>query len=254
MMKKLHLISLIAIVFVVAMLSCNQSKKEQVTDALVAHIDSTIKPGNDFFLYANGKWFKQNPILASEQSNGIWQLIQDTINSQIRRVCESSAVIKDAPKGSNKQKIGDFFYSGMDSMTINKNGLSDLKEDFSMIDAIKDINGIIKATSYIHTVAGSPLFGFYVGQDQKISSKMAVYIFQGGLSLPDRSYYFDTDARTSDIRQKFFQHLQNMFSIMGYSSEKANVAASRFMKLETAIAKTSRKREDTRDAWKNYTR
>ncbi len=223
-----------------------------VSDALVSHIDSTIKPGDDFFLFANGKWFRQNPIPGNEQSNGIWQLIQDTINAQIRNVCESSAAMKDAPEGSNKQKIGDFFYTGMDSLSLNKKGISDLKSDFEMIDAVKDINGVVKAASYIHTIAGSPLFGFYVGQDDKISSKNAVFIYQGGLSLPDRNFYLDTDTRAISIRQKYVAHLENTFLLMGYTDEKAKSAARELMDLETAIAKASRKREDTRDPWLNY--
>jgi len=106
-------IILSAMLVFVASLSFSQPK---VQDPLVAHIDSTVKPGDDFFLFANGKWFRENPIPASEPSNGLWQIIQDTINAQIRNVCESSASIKDAPKGSNKQKIGDFFRTGMDSI------------------------------------------------------------------------------------------------------------------------------------------
>src|ERR1035437_3175909 len=251
-MKNKYFLSFILIVIIIAFTSCRQEKKELITDALVSHIDSTIKAGDDFFLYANGKWFRQNPIPGSEQSNGIWQLIQDTINAQIRHVCESSAAIKNALKGSNKQKIGDFFYTGMDSVALNKKGISDLKSDFEMIDAIKDINGIIKTASYIHTVAGSPLFGFYAGQDDKISSKISINIYQGGLSLPDRNFYFDNDSRAVSIRQKFMSHLENAFLIIGYNPEKAKTAAGRIMKLETAIAGTSRKREDTRDPWMNY--
>jgi putative endopeptidase len=251
-MKNYFLLSLFIPVIIIAISSCKQTKKVQVPDALVSHIDSTIKAGDDFFLFANGRWFRQNPIPASEQSNGIFQLIQDTINAQVRHVCESSAAIKDALKGSNKQKIGDFFYSGMDSLTLNKKGISELKSDFDMIGAIKDINGIIKTASYIHTIAGSPLFGFAVGQDDKISSKNAIFIYQGGLSLPDRNFYFDTDSRARSIRQKFITHLENTFIIMGYSPEKAKTSAAGLMKLETDIAKTSRKREDTRDPWKNY--
>jgi putative endopeptidase len=251
-MKKHIFLSLIPILTVIVISSCRHSQKEPVTDALASHIDSAIKPGDDFFLYANGKWFRQNPIPASEQSNGIWQLIQDTINAQIRHVCESSAAIKDALKGSNKQKIGDFFYTGMDSVALNKKGISDLKSDFEMIDAIKDIKGIVKMASYIHTVAGSPLFGFYAGQDDKISSKIAIDIYQGGLSLPDRNFYFDNDSRAVSIRQKFMAHLENTFLIIGYNPEKAKTAAGKIMKLEMAIAGTSRKREDTRDPWMNY--
>jgi putative endopeptidase len=233
--------------------SCTTAKKEPVvSDALAMHIDSTIKAGDDFFLYANNKWFKQNPIPPSEQSNGIWQLIQDTINAQIEHVCTSSAAITDAVKGSNKQKIGDIYYSGMDSVTRNNHGISDLKEDFDKIDAIKDINGIIKTAAYLHEVAGAPLFGFYVGQDDKISSKIAVIIHQGGLSLPDRSFYFDTDARAILIRQKFLSHLENSFLILGYNQANAKKAANDLMILESSLAKASRKREDTRDPWKNY--
>ena len=251
-MKKLLSVSMLVILTIIGLSSCHQVKKDQGNDALLAHIDSTVKPGTDFFQYANGKWFKQNPIPASEQSNGIWQLIQDTINAQIRKVCESSAALKDAAKGSNKQKIGDFFFTGMDSVNLNKKGLADLKGDFDAIDALKDIPGIIKEAAYIHMVANSPLFGFYVAQDDKKSSKIAVFLSQGGLSLPDRNYYFDKDARAVTVRQKFITHLENVFSLMGYATDKAKASATNLMKLETAIAQTSRKREDTRDPWQNY--
>ena len=127
-MKKQIFLILISSAAIIAFSSCKQQKKPVENDALVSHIDSTIKAGNDFFLFANGKWFKHNPIPASEQSNGIWQLIQDTINAQIRHVCESSMIIKDTLKGSNKQKIGDFFYTGMDSVSLNKNGISAFKK------------------------------------------------------------------------------------------------------------------------------
>jgi putative endopeptidase len=112
---------------IIAVSSCKTSKKELVNDALASHIDSAIKAGDDFFLFANGKWFRQNPIPSNEQSNGIFQLVQDTINSQVRHICELSAAIKDPLIGSNKQKIGDFFFTGMDSIALNKNGISDLK-------------------------------------------------------------------------------------------------------------------------------
>lgn len=233
--------------------SCKQSKySADKSDALAAHIDSTVKAGDDFFQFANGKWFKQNPIPASEQSNGIFQLIQDTINAQVRQICESSAAIQQAEKGSNKQKIGDFFYSGMDSTLLNKKGISDLKSNFVQIDRIKDLNGIIREAAYQHTVSSAPLFNFYVGQDDKNSSKYQVYIIQGGLSLPDRTYYVDTDERSKTIREKFIVHAGNMFRIMGYGHSQAKLAADRLMEMETAMAKASRKREDTRDPFANY--
>src|SRR5258706_1853182 len=249
------ILSLFSIVsFVVAPFSLygQDGQALDATDPLVSHIDTSVKPGEDFFLYANGKWFKENPIPASEQSNGLWQLIQDTINAQVRDVCESSARLTNAEKGSNKQKIGDFFVTGMDSVALNSKGIADLKSDFEMIDGIKDPQGVMQAAAYVHSISGSPMFGFGVGQDDKISSKNAVFIGQGGLSLPDRNFYFDKDARTVMIREKFAEHIRNMFKIIGYDDAAAGNASDRLIKMETAIAEKCRKREDTRDPVKNY--
>ena len=247
---------LIATAFLFAALcSCNhRNNSGKNRDELATHIDSSIKPGNDFFLYTNGKWFKEHPIPASEQNNGLWQLILDTINAQVRNVCESSAKNVNEPKGSNKQKIGDFFFSGMDSVTLNKKGISELKESFDRIDAIKDMDGLAKEAANVHMVSGAPLFSFYVSQDDRISSKYAVQINQGGLSLPERSYYFDKDPQAVKVREKFNEYLRNMFKIMGYNDAEALSAAEKMMKLETEIAKNSRKMEDTRDPLKNYTK
>jgi len=253
-MKKTYInIILCSLVLTTVTPSCKQAKySSEKGDALTAHIDSTTKAGTDFFQFANGKWFKQNPIPASEQSNGIFQLIQDTINAQVRKICESSAAIQQVEKGSNKQKIGDLFFSGMDSTLLNKKGISDLKSDFETIDKINDLNGIIKEAAYIHTVSSAPLFNLYIAQDDRNSSKYQVYISQGGLSLPDRSFYFDTDPMAKTIRDKFIIHAVNMFKIMGFDPAVAKTSAVRLMEMETGIAKTSRKREDTRDPIANY--
>jgi len=242
---------LLVVTLILVYSACTNKNKES-PDPLLSHIDSTLNPGADFFLYANGKWFKQNPIPASEQSNGLWQMIQDTINAQVLNICQSSATIKNPKKGSNKQKIGDFYFSGMDSAKINKNGISDLKVEMDEIDAIQDLKALIKIAAKIHKTSGAPLFNFYVGQDDRISNKNAVFISQGGLSLPDRSYYFDNDNRAIENRKLFKNHLKNVFGILGNKPSDASLAADNFMKLETAMAKAQRKREDTRDPQKNY--
>lgn len=243
-------ISFLAMIW--ACISCQPTAKSDTKDALTAHIDTTFKPGDDFFDYANGKWFKENPIAASEQSSGIWQVIQDTINSQILKICKSSASVANPEKGSNKQKIGDFYFSGMDSINLNKTGIAAIQKYLDQIDAIKDFDQLATMASFIHRSTGSPLFAFGVAQDSKISSKNAVQIWQGGLSLPERSYYFDTDEKAVQIRKKFEQHLENMFRILKYDEPKAKAAAANHMKLETALASASRKKEDTRDPHKNY--
>lgn len=225
--------------------------KDKKKDAMASHIDSTIIPGDDFFQYANGKWFQENPIKASEQSSGIWQVIQDTVNSQILKICQTSAQNESA-KDVNKQKIGDFYFSGMDSLNLNKAGISAIQNYLDQIDGIKTQDQLAANAAIIHRIAGSPMFGFGVWQDSKISSKNAVTIWQGGLSLPDRSYYFENDNRTKEIRQKFLLHLENIYRILNYDVKKAKTAAENQLKLETELAAASRKKEDTRDPHKNY--
>ncbi len=234
-------------------ISCQTKRKgtPKPLGPLASHIDTTVFPGDDFFQYANGRWFDENPITPSEQSSGIFQMIQDTINSQILKICKTSAQFT-SEKGSNKQKIGDFYFSGMDSTRLNKDGITSIQSYLDQIDGVKNINQLISAAAFIHSSAGSPMFGFSIEQDSKISSKNAVTIWQGGLSLPDRSYYFENDDRTVLVRAKFLKHLENMFKILNYSQQKAKSAAANQMRLETALASASRKKEDTRDPLKNY--
>ncbi|WP_205461920.1 M13 family metallopeptidase [Mangrovibacterium lignilyticum] len=253
---KTYTMFLSAFIAVLAMVACvpNAPKTGNGPDALAAHIDSTINPGDDFFLFANGKWFKENPIPASETYNGIFQIIQDTVNAQVRNICESAAGLENAESGSAKQKIGDVFNTGMDSLSLNAAGIEPVRQYLDRIDKVSDFQSYFKEAAFVNLTAASPMLGIYVGQDDKISSKNAVNIYQGGLSLPDRDYYFATDDRAKMVRAEFVNYLDSMFTIIGYDAAKASAAAQSVMKLETALAEASRKREDTRDPLKNYTK
>ncbi len=251
-MKNYILPTLLAIALLSSCTSEKQGVNEQTPDFLAMNIDTTIHPGTDFFLYANNGWFQKNPIPASEQGNGLWQLIRDTINAQVRQICENAAEITTSEKGSARQKIGDMYFSGMDSISLNQTGISSIKPELDMIDGINDKASIAEATAMVHMISGAPMFGFYIGQDDKLSDKYAIFLYQGGLSLPDRSFYVDMDDRAVKVREKFIPYMESMFAIMGYDAVKAKTAAEGVMKLETAIAKASRKLEDTRDPNKNY--
>ncbi len=245
--------SILSIVAVTAILFSSCNKKDiQFEDPLVSNRDTTINPGDDFFMYANGGWFKRNPIPASERSNGIFRTIGDTINSQIKQICEKSAAKTDAVKGSNEQKIGDFYASGMDTITIEKLGLSPLKQDLDKIKAIKDVPSLLAAIGYLHTIGANPAFSLYVSQDDKNSAKYAVFLSQGGLGMGNRDYYFNTDKETVNIRNEYVKHLQAISELMGNSKEVAKSKAVSIMKLETELAKNSRKLEALRDPIKNY--
>ena len=125
-------LSMLAALFAI---SCTK-KEIQYEDPLLTNRDTTVNPGDDFFHYANGGWFKKHPIPSTESSNGIFRTIGDTINAQIKNICEKSAANKDAAKGSNEQKIGDFYASGMDTLSIEKAGLKPLAATLSKIEAL----------------------------------------------------------------------------------------------------------------------
>lgn len=240
-------ILIILVLASLSLISCNK-KEVELYDPLVANRDTLVNPADDFFKYANGGWFKKNPIPSTEKSNGIFRTIADTINNQIKQICEKSAQDVSAEKGSNKQKIGDFYASGMDTIAINKAGISPLKSEFAKIDAIKDVPSLVTSIAHLHTIGASPAFSFYLGQDDKISTKYALFLGQGGLGLGIRDYYFNTDDQTVKIRTEYVKHLQAMLRLIGQNE----AGAKSIMKLETDLAKASKKLEDLRDPIKNY--
>jgi putative endopeptidase len=233
------------------LISCNK-KELQFEDPLITNRDTTVSPSEDFFHYANGGWFKKHPIPNSESSNGIFRMIGDTINAQIKDICEKSSKNTEAAKGSNEQKIGDFYASGMDTLSIEKLGLKPLLSEFNRIDAINDIPSLMNTIGYLHTIGASPAFSFYVSQDDKISSKHALFFGQGGLGLGERDYYFNTDEQTIKIRNEYANHLQVMMQFLGNDATVAKNASATILKIETDLAKTSRKLEALRDPVKNY--
>lgn len=234
--------------------SCKNNGKSDLMqpDPLAMNRDTTLNPGEDFFHYANGGWFKKNPIPETESSNGIFRTIGDTINAQIKAICIKSAEDENAAKGSNKQKIGDFYASGMDTLAIEKAGISPLKAEMAKIDAVKDVASLTTAIAHMHTIGTAPAFSFYLAQDDKNSTKYALFFSQGGLGLGDRDYYFNTDEQTANIRKEYIKHLQAMLQLIGQDNVSATKNAATIMKMETDMAKVSRKLEALRDPVKNY--
>ena len=248
-------IALVASWLVFTVVGCNPSGKRaesQFPDPLVINRDSTVSPAADFFYYANGGWFKRNPIPASERSNGIFRTIADTINAQVKQVCEKAAAITQSEKGSNKQKIGDFYASGMDTTGIDKAALAPMAEEFARIDAIRDSKSMMTTIGHMHTIGAGPAFSFYLSQDDKISTKYALFFWQGGMGLGNRDYYFNTDDRTTNIRKEYVKHMEAMLKLIGQDEKAAAAGAAVIMKLETDLAKSSRKLEALRDPVKNY--
>ncbi|GAB3654902.1 M13 family metallopeptidase [Hymenobacter agri] len=220
-------------------------------DVLHAALDTTVAPGDDFFTYANGTWLKNNPIPASESSMGIGKKVQDEVYGRLRQTSIEAAAANAAP-GSNQQKIGDFWAVGMDSVKADRLGAAPLKAELDRIAALKtaaDVPGVI---AQLVPLGVRALIGPGVYQDAKKSDQMALYLNQGGLGLPNRDYYFNTDARTKNIRAEYVKHVANTFQLLGQDAATAAANAARVMALETTLAKSSRKLEALRDPYANY--
>jgi putative endopeptidase len=220
-------------------------------DPLVKNMDKSVSPGADFFQYACGAWLKANPIPASERGWGIANLVNEETYRQRLQICQDAARAK-AAKGSNEQKIGDFWATGMDSVTIDKQGAEPLKPWLAQIANVHTRTEMLALLAKLQSIGLNVGYSMFVGQDEKNSSKYILHLYQGGLHMPDRDYYFGTDDDTKRVRDEYGKHLVAMFKLLGDDSTRAATASTAVMKLETALAAKSRTLEQRRDPWANY--
>ena len=236
-----------------ALSSCQPGSKSSANrpDLLQANLDTTVRPGDDFFRYASGGWLKKHPIPASESSWSIDEEVQNEVYARLRALSEEAAKAQAAP-GTSQQKIGDFWATGMDSVTIDKQGLAPLKPELDRLAALRTPADVQAAIARLIPLGVNALIGPLVEQDAKNSEKMALHLYQSGLGLPNRDYYFNKDTRTSGIRKKYGRHVARMFALMGQDSTQAKTNSARVIRLETALAGSSRKLEALRDPYANY--
>jgi len=231
--------------------SCNEKEKNSKLDVVAINLDTTVNPANDFFDYANGGWIKNNPIPGEQSAWGIANLVIEENQKRLREISEKAAS-SDATTGSNDQKIGDFWKMAMDTQKIEKEGLTPIKPLLDKIAAINDQQTLLNTVAYFKKIGSSTLFSDYVGQDAKNSDLIAYQLYQGGLGLPEREYYFKTDSTTIDIRNKYVEYITKILSMSGEPANKALQSAKNILQLETKLASASRKIEDLRDPYKNY--
>ncbi|SHM69581.1 M13 family metallopeptidase [Mucilaginibacter sp. OK098] len=225
---------------------------DKPNDPIHKNLDSSVSPGENFFLYANGTWIKQNPIPPAYSSWGIGNVVTEEIRDRLKKINED-ALKANAAKGTSTQKIGDFYYSGLDSTGIEKAGISPLQEQLNLIDKAENAQDILNAAAILTTTGTRNILGMRVGQDDKNSSKMMVQLGQTGLGLPNRDYYFKTDARTTRIRANYTdKYLPAMFKLSGWDEQKALTGAKSAYTIEKFLADSSRKLEDLRDPYHNY--
>ena len=225
-------------------------KAEPVLNA--ANMDTTVKVGDDFYKFANGNWLKNNPIPDEYSRYGAFEVLEEENYTQLKTILAEASADKNASAGTVNQKIRDFYNSGMDTLKIDKNGISPLKAELDQIDAFATEADVQKMIIQQHASGNYPLFYLYGSADEKNSNQVIANTYQNGLGLPDRDYYLGEDSRSKEIRSSYLRHMAKMFALAGSTAEQAAKDADVVMKIETDLAKISSTRLELRDPKANY--
>lgn len=228
-----------------------------------ANMDLTVKPGDNFYLYANGNWIKKTPIPASKTRWGSFDALAEESLQALRGLLEDAAKSpgKTAADGNKKltdktdlmKRVGDYYTSAMDSVAIEKLGYKPIKLYLDNISALSSKAQVLKYMNTLRSQAlTSPLYRIGVGQDSKDVTKYIINIGQGGTTLPDRDYYLKTDARTQKIRTDYMAYIVKLFTLTGETGANAMANAVTVMQLETAMAQAQMSRVEMRDPNKLY--
>jgi len=223
----------------------------------LAGMDRAVAPGDDFFAHANGTWVKRTEIPADLASFGVGYEVSDRTDQRTALLIKAAADSK-APAGSDLRKIGDYYASFMDEKAIEAKGLTPLQPTFRAIESIQDRKDlarylgttlradvdVLNATNYY-----TPnLLGLWVAQDLDDPTRYAPFLLQGGLGMPDRSYYLDPAESMVTIRGEYLRHVTAMLRLAGLSD--ADTRAAAVVDLETRMAKAHTSREDSGDVMK----
>lgn len=241
--------SLLAAVTILTVASCQQKNKEESSTTKFidpANMDTTVSPADNFFWYANGGWLKNNTIPGSESRWGSFDLLREDNLNKLHTLLDEAAASK-AAKGTAEQKVGDFYKSGMDSAAIDKAGLTPLTDVIARIDAINDATGLLKEIAKMHTEGLSHVFGFYVSPDDKNVTQQICQLYQGGLGMPDRDYYFNKDERSLKIQEAYKAYQVKLMKTMGMDDAAAQKAAADVYALEEKLAAASLTRTESRN-------
>lgn len=235
---------------VVLFAACTPKSETKKSDIIVDNLDTTTSPRDDFFQYAQGGWIKNNPIPDDETGWGIAYLIQEELYDRLLKINEQA--LKSNAKSGIDRQIGDFWYSGMDTTNIEKQGVKPLQPELDKIAALRSKQDVMSLAAEMHTYGVGVFFGEGVSQDDMNSEQMAYILWQGGIGLPNRDYYFNTDERTTNIRNAYPDYVTKLFVLTGVDEQTAKQKADRVIAFETELAKKSKKLEDLRDPYANY--
>ena len=227
--------------------SCSQ--KELTSGINKKNMDTLVKPGDNFAMYVNGTWMKTAKIPADKSSYGAFDMLYDQSQKDVKAIIEEAAKGNNA-EGTDEQKIGDYYASFMDRKGRDAKGIAPIQPELKAIDAIASYDDLAAYFGKANRAGVDIPFSVSVMSDFKDPTKHTLITWQGGLGLPEREYYLATDAKMTDIRQKYVAHIEKMFQLTNMPNPAES--AAKIMALETALASQQMKKEDTRDIVKLY--
>ncbi|WNM19777.1 M13 family metallopeptidase [Flavobacterium capsici] len=231
------------VALLLAATSCQ--KKETLSSGIsLKNMDTLVKPGDDFGKFVNGNWIKNTQIPADKASYGAFDMLVDQSQKDVKSIIEEAAKGNNV-QGSDEQKIGDYYASFIDRKTRDSKGIEPIKPELAKIDAITNYNELASYFGRANRLGLNVPFSISVYTDFLDPTKYTAITWQGGLGLPDRDYYLSTDAKMAELRAKYVAHVEAMLTLAGM--ENPAEKAKTIMNLETTLASSHMKKEDTRD-------
>ncbi|HKD01056.1 MAG TPA: M13 family metallopeptidase, partial [Terriglobales bacterium] len=212
----------------------------------IDNIDKTLDPCVDFFQYACGNWLKRAEIPADLPRWGSFAELHERNQKALRDILEKAAVV--SPNRSTiDQKIGDFYASCMDEKAVNAAGVEPVKPLLDSLAAVENKAALIDLIAHLRMVGAGALFNFSSAPDLHDADKVVAFIDQGGLTLPDRNYYIQTDAKMVEMRQHLVEYATQVFTLAGQTPKQAADSSATVLRIETALAQGSMDRAARRD-------
>ncbi len=221
----------------------------------VSSMDKSVDPCVDLYRYSCGGWQKKNPIPPDQTSWSVYaKLYQDNLDF-LRGILEQAAQ-PDRPRNAVTQQIGDFYAACMDETAVEKRALGTIEPELDAIAKLKSTKELtpllarLQLTYFRYSYNSSLLFSSGSMQDPDNSEQVIADVDQGGLALPDRDYYTKEDAKSKETRERYLQHVQRVFELLGDAPPLAKQNAETVLRLETSMAKASLTRVERRDPHK----
>jgi len=241
--------SLMLFIAFLALTAC--SKHQEKKNIAITGIDSTLRPGDDFFKYVNGKWYDSVQIPASQAGVGVYMFMNYPQRMRLQGILDSISKSKNEA-GSIAQKVGDFYASGMDTVTVDKRGYTPIKPLLAKIEAINDLPSLMNFVANEVKVNNSSIIAFGVSPDEKNSSMNIAQLYQTGIGLPDRDYYFKSDSSTVAIQKAYKKYLATLFQQIGSNAKEAEKNANLVYDIDKQLAVSHKTKVELRDVQANY--